>query len=433
MRKRSDANAWHLRQWTSQACGHTLNHRQIFSPSGRAAYFDARNADPEIMTTDRVGRIDLGTGVIDWVYEVPSPNPFGPGVGAVVCHPQRDQLVFIHGLRNCDAVKPYSATRRFGAMLDARDASRSLQPAEARCLVADPPSGALRGGTHAHSWSADGSAISFTYNDAWIEERHRQGLGPSDLRTVGVMRTGRPVEAPWQDSENFSGACHAMIVAAVSHSPQPGTDTIVSAREECYLGSGQDAIAFLGRVRTAAGDPIDEVFVARWPEPLAFSTSSNSRDRDGRLHPPDFVRVERVTRSEDRKYPGVRGPRAWLVSSPDGRSVFCPMRDEEDVVQVASVDIASGRFELLTRLAASLESPLALDSRGARISLMSEGRVGIFDIATREIQWGPDLRESLEIRWGAFHFLPCENGLLFHAAPKNRHPRWQQLWTLTLH
>ena len=70
--------SWELRQRTDGACGHTLNHRQVFSPSGDAACFDARNADTEIMVTNRVGRIDLATGEIDWIYRVPAAGSFGP-------------------------------------------------------------------------------------------------------------------------------------------------------------------------------------------------------------------------------------------------------------------------------------------------------------------------------------------------------------------
>jgi hypothetical protein len=427
------SRSWNLRQRTSEACGHTLNHRQVFSPSGRDAYFDARNVDTEIMKTDRVGRIDLGTGEIDWVYQVPNAGPFGPGVGAVACHPQRDRCIFIHGLRNCDAVKPYGATRRFGAMLDPDVPSGSIRSAEARCMRQNPQCGSLRGGTHAHSWSADGRAISFTYNDAWVEERHHDGQGPPDLRTVGVMWTDRPVEVSEPDSENFSGDCYAMLVASVSHRAEPGTDAIEMAREECFLGSGSRGIAFLGRVRTVSGGTIDEVFVARWPESPALASGSSIPDADGRLETPAFVRIERVTRSEGRKYPGVSGPRSWLVASPDGRRVVCPMKDDDGIVQVAAVDLESGQIEYLTHLATSLESPLALDRRGERISLMSEGRIGILDVATRDVQWSPDMRDRLEIVWGSYHFLPQENGLLFHAYPKNRDLRWQQLWTLTLH
>lgn len=427
------SSSWNLRQRTLDDCGHTLNHRQVFSPSGRHVYFDARNVDTEIMKTDRIGRIDLETGQIDWVYQAPNAGPFGPGVGAVACHPLRDRCVFIHGLRNCDAVKPYGATRRFGAMLDPDVSSGSIRSAEARCIRWNPPRGALRGGTHAHSWSADGRAISFTYNDAWIEERHHDGQGPPDLRTVGVMWTDRPVEVSEPDSENFSGNCYAMLVASVSHVAEPGTDAIEMAREECFLGVGSRAIAFLGRVRTVSGGTIDEVFVARWPESLSFASGSSPTDADGRLETPEFVRVERVTRTEGRRYPGVSGPRSWLVSSPDGRRVVCPMKDDDGIVQVAAVDVDSGQIDVLTRLTASLESPLAIDRLGERISLMSEGRIGILDLATREVQWSPDLRDRLEFVWGSYHFLPKENGLLFHAYPKNRDPRWQQLWTLTLH
>lgn len=428
-----------LRQHSFDPIGHTLNHRQVFSPTGQFAYFDSRNADAEIASTDRIGRINLQTGAIDWVYRVAEPSSFGPGVGAVACHPGRERLIFIHGLLHCGPEYPYRATRRFGAILDVQHPASSLiEHAEARCVARAIPCGALRGGTHAHSWSADGHAISFTYNDAWVERQHHEERGPADLRTVGVMWSGRPVEiASSGDTtslgETFSGSAHAMIAASVTPCPAPGTDAIESAREECFLGRSNQALAFIGRVRTTKGQAIDEVFVARWPESPIMPTGACSIDIDGRLEPPDWVTTVRVTRSEDHPFPGISGPRAWLVASPDGATIYCPMRDEAGTVQVAAVDVAAGRIEYLTDLATSIESPLALDQNGTRISWVSEGKIGILDLVSREMRWSPDLREILEIPWGAIHFLPNEEGCLFHAYPRNQSPKWQQLWTLTLH
>jgi hypothetical protein len=428
-----------LRQRTFDPVGHTLNHRQVFSPTGRFAYFDSRNADTQIASTDRIGRIDLQTCEIDWLYRVQEPSPFGPGVGAVACHPERERLIFIHGLLHCGPEYPYRATRRFGAVLDVRHpASSVIEHAEARCIASAPPCGALRGGTHAHSWSADGRAISFTYNDAWVEQLHHEGSGPVDLRTVGVMYCDQPVEAASPDSsrslsENFSGTAYAMVVAPVSSCPCPGTDAIDSAREECFLGRSRHALAFIGRVRTQQGEAIDEVFVSRWPERPVLPSGVCSIDGEGRLEVPPFVKADRVTRTEDRPFPGVSGPRAWLVAAPDGNAIYCPMRDDAGVVQVAAVDIGSGQIEYLTDLATPLESPLALDESGSQISLVSEGKIGILDLVSREIRWSPDLRGILEIPWGAIHFLPEGGGCLFHAYPRNQTQKWQQLWTLTLH
>ena len=428
-----------LRQLSFDLIGHTLNHRQIFSPNGRFAYFDARNADAEIISTDRIGRIDLHSGEIDWVYRVAKPNPWGPGVGAVSCHPKQERLVFIHGLDHCGVDYPYGVTRRFGAILDVQHLSPSLiEHAEARCFASVPPCGALRGGTHAHSWSADGQAISFTYNDAWVEHRHREGIGPADLRTVGVMWCDTPVEvdlphSPSLSGENFSGAAYAVVAAKISAEPTPGTDAIESAREECFLGRSRNAIAFIGRVRSDRGQAIDEVFVSRWPDNPVLPWGKCSVDSEGRLEPPAFVKTSRVTRSESRRFPGISTPRSWLITSPDGATVYCPVLDDAGVVQVSAIDVESGRIDCLSRLTANLESPLALDQSGTRMSMMSEGRIGILDVKTREVEWSPDLRQILDIPWGTIHFLPNGEGCLFHAYPRNQTPKWQQLWTMTLH
>jgi hypothetical protein len=428
-----------LRQVTFDSIGHTLNHRQVFSPDGRFAYFDSRNADAEIISTDRIGRLDLQTDRFDWIYRVADPNPFGPGVGAAACHPKRERLIFIHGLPHCGPDYHYRATRRFGAILDVRHPSPSrIEHAEARCIASASLCGALRGGTHAHSWAADGRAISFTYNDAWVEQQHQLGNGPPDLRTVGVMWCDMPVEVASSNGavdrgESFSGNSHAMIVAKVDTFPTPGSDAIELAREECFLGQCSNAIAFIGRVRSDQGDAIDEVFVSRWPDQPGFPSGLSTCDSEGRLVPPAFVMTERVTRSGNRLFPGISVPRSWLLASPDGHTVYCLMRDDAGLVQVVAVDVGSGQIEYVTHLATSIDSPLALDRSGTQISLVSDGRIGILDLASREVRWSPDLRDILDIPWGAIHFLPTEQGYLFHAYPKNQTPKWQQLWTLTLH
>jgi hypothetical protein len=224
-----------------------------------------------------------------------------------------------------------------------------------------------------------------------------------------------------------------MVVASVTDNPKPGSDAIESAREECFMGQSSNRLAMIGRVRGANGDPIDEVYIARWPERWDPPTGTAETDSAGRLIPPKGVQLERITRTEHRRYPGISGPRCWLLSSTDGRFLYAPMRDDEGVVQVMVIDAASGDLEPLTELSSSLESPLALDPGGTMLSLMSSGRVGVLDLGTGRVVWSQDLRERLEIPWGAFHFYPDNQGLLFHAYDKNDSARWLQIWTLALH
>jgi hypothetical protein len=429
----SDSSSWRLRRLSLGDHGHTLNHRQVFSPNGQYAAFDSRNSDSEIISTDRIGRIELDTGAVEWLYQASSPTPYGPGVGAVACDPERDRLIFIHGLRSCGPSRPYSTTRRFGAWLDLQAPAHSVEHAEARHLSPTPSWGVLRGGTHAHSWSRDGKAISFTYNDAWVEQQHLLGVGPPDARTVGVMMCDVPATVDEETDEQFSGRCWSMVVASVTENAMPGSDAIESAREECFLGQSSNRVALIGRVRGCDGAPIDEIFIAQWPANLDLPSGPANTDRAGRLVPPQNVQLERLTRTEHRRYPGIGGPRCWLLSSIDGQVIYTAMRDDSGVVQVVAVDVSSGNVEPVTELTSSLESPLALNTQSTLLSLMSRGRVGILDLQTRRIVWSPELREQVEIPWGAFHFLPDDSGLLFHAYDQKSGAKRQRIWTLSIH
>jgi len=451
-----------LRQRTWQPYGHFLNHRQVFSPDGLRAFYDTRNADPEIMVTSRIESIDLESGQSRVEYAVPSASGYGPGVGAVVVHPQRSRLLFIHGLWNCTADNPYSVTRRFGALIDGTDVpidysndhslERKPVPFEGRWIAEGCPRGCLRGGTHAHGWSRDGQCASFTYNDHVMEVRHRQGLGPPDLRTVGVVMFGdsgmgpeglsHPAE-PNPDMENFSGAGWACVVAKVVENPKWGSDEIESAREECWVeGRPWRTLAFLGRVRSLDGQAIDEVFVAelRGIEPTMdrFNLRVDLResapvDVSGRLMPPSRSEVRRVTYSQHRRFPGVSGPRNWLVASPDGQRVYFPMQDDQGIVQIARVELDSGRIEPISELRTSLENQIAIDSSGEWLTAICDGMPGLVSAhggPWRPLLNGPSLTAVLS---GAVHFLPDGSGWLIHGYPKIPNSQWLQLWTITLH
>src|SRR5690606_29222827 len=91
--------------------------------------------------------------------------------------PVRDQVIFIHGLPDANEEYPYAMSRRTGMLVDIHNSGHAF-PADARDVSAPYVPGSLRGGTHSHCWSPDGTMLSFTYNDEWVEP---------DLRVVGVM------------------------------------------------------------------------------------------------------------------------------------------------------------------------------------------------------------------------------------------------------
>src|SRR5690606_34267035 len=113
--------------------------------------------------------VHVKTGEVKELYHTENQTEYGPGVGAAAFSPVEKKVIFIHGIRNANAERPYGFTRRTGVavhletpgkpvLMDARDVTEPYTP------------GALRGGTHAHSWSGDGQWLSFTYNDHILEQ-----------------------------------------------------------------------------------------------------------------------------------------------------------------------------------------------------------------------------------------------------------------------
>src|SRR5690606_964702 len=169
------------------------------------------------------------------LYRTESQTAYGPGVGAATFSPLDDRVLFIHGIRNADINRPYGVTRRTGVAVDI---DRPGHPVfmDARDITPPFTRGALRGGTHAHSWSGDGQWISFTYNDYVMEQLAKTASGVRDLRTVGIMVPGT-VKVPFDGSlENNSGICFSVVVTDVTENPEPGSDAIDKAFDECWIG-----------------------------------------------------------------------------------------------------------------------------------------------------------------------------------------------------
>ena len=146
-------------QLTSDNHGHLLNTSQCFSKDDQWIVYDGRNVDDGIQQNGTIAMVHVKTKEIRTLYTTSHQTEYGPGVGAVTFSPVEDRVLFIHGIRNADKENPYGYSRRtgvsvlinkpgIGEFLDARNIAPPFTP------------GALRGGTHAHSWSADGKWIS---------------------------------------------------------------------------------------------------------------------------------------------------------------------------------------------------------------------------------------------------------------------------------
>ena len=353
-----------------------------FSPDGRFLVYDTRTEEGAMGANPAIEKVNIETGEVTVVYRGPGQTADGPGCGTA-SFSSDGRIVFIHGVDG----KPYAVTRRRAAMIDPAAPGKIIF-LDARDVTPPGAPGALRGGTHAHEWSADGRWIGFTYNDAIMAERGRKLGRDLDLRTVGVAAELRPVKVDRDPAgENGDGAWFTVVVARVTPDPRPGSDEISRAFENAWVGrrgyrkedgSWQRAQAFIGRTRDGSGREVDEVFIADIPEdidrpgptgPLEGSTSDFPQ-------PPAGVTQRRITHTEKWKNPGVvTEPRHWLAPSPDGRFIAFLAKDYSGIVQIFLVRPQGGEPIQLTRNDSSVTSTIAWNPDSTRIAYAADGSV----------------------------------------------------------
>lgn len=427
------------RQLTFGCYGHTLNHRQAISPDGKWAVYDTRNDDSHIARTGVIEMVHLDSGEITRLYQTANQTEFGPGVGAASFHPHKPLVAFIHGLENCSSERPYSAARRFGAMVEVTEPGKFFH-AEARSVLNEDgvgvrPFGALSGGTHAHSWSMDGW-LSFTYNDSWLE-RSPHSAGPfRNQRSVGFMVPEMPVRVDDQgfevcDPESFSGSCSTFLAASLCTKARNGSDEIEAAVEECWVGANRRALAFLGAVRADSGDLVHEIFICnlptgnQWNEIAKRVGSATAVDASQLLEPLVGCIQRRITQTTDRAFPGVQGPRCWLVSSTDGKFLFAPMRDERGVAQLCRFNVLDGQIEQITDLEQPLEGQISLDPSGTLCSFICDQRICVVDLRSGRLRRLTERSENSLV--GAIHFAG-ENRFVFNRYVRTDRERWLQVF-----
>jgi len=382
------------KQLTFSDNGHTIHNTQVFSKDGQWIVYDTRNDDTQIGRTGSIELVHTRTGACRVLYRTDHPSEYGPGVGAATFSPVADTVIFIHGIRNANSAKPYSATRRTGVAVAI---NHPLKPIfmDARDIVPPFTQGALRGGTHAHSWSGDGQWISFTYNDYVMEQLSKTDSSVRDLRTVGVMVPGVVQVEADTAGENNSGQWFSAVVAKVVDHPKPGTDEIDKAYDEGWIGREgyfreedsrqQRAIAFQGDTRNERNEVITEVFVLDLPDDI-YEPASVDEPLEGSLHKrpgvPKGVIQRRLTHSEK----GIVGPRHWLRSTSDGNLIAFLSTDEKGVVQLFGVSPNGGKVKQLTHHPFAVQGPFNFSPDGKYIAYPADNSVFITSLATGESQ-----------------------------------------------
>jgi dipeptidyl aminopeptidase/acylaminoacyl peptidase len=384
-------------QLTTESKGHYIHTGDAFSPDDTWLVYDTRNDDTHIGLTGSIEMVNIDTKETLELYNTENQTEFGPGVGAVTFNSERNQVLFIHGLQNCDQAKPYSFSRRTGVSIKI-ESPQELIYLDARDVKTPYTRGALRGGTHSHSWSPDGQWVSFTYNDDIMTNL---SLKPNslvkDLRMVGVMAPLGPLKVS-QDAtgENLNGEMFSVIVTEVLENPIYGSNQIDRAYGDGWVGisgytksNGQKqnrAVAFLGDTRDKNDKKLTELFIVNIPNDITKSTFEKPIEGmdQTRPYPPQGTEQRRLTFTSDRKYPGIFWSGNPVRSILDGSLLLFMMKDNNGIVQIYGVSPNGGEVKQLTDNVFSIDTTFDISSNGRYLAYGISENIVITDILKDE-------------------------------------------------
>lgn len=390
------------RQITKARHGHILTNTGVWSPDGEWIVYDVRSdAAGDVFDGTRVEMIHVRSGEVRVLYE--SRN--GAGCGVATFHPREMKVAFILGPENPTPDWSYSPTHRQGVVVDATKPG-AVRNLDARDLTPPFTPGALRGGSHVHVWDASGEWVSFTYEDHVLAQIKQPGPDHEmNLRNVGVSVPGRPVNTGRDHLRNHDGDYFSVLATRTTARPKPGSDEIMKAFEESWIGTNgyvnskgkrhRRALAFQGQIVTDRGETISEVFVADLPDDVTQPGEGPLAGTETRMpRPPKGTTQRRLTFTAQCKFPGLQGPRHWLRTSPDGSRIALLMRDDAGIVQLWTVSPNGGAPRQVTHSAWSIASAFTWSPDGKRLACVMDNSVFLIEalsgLSTRLTPRSPD-------------------------------------------
>jgi hypothetical protein len=378
------------RQLTHAAQGHILTNTGVWSHDGRWIVYDIRSdAAGSVFDGTRIERVHVETGEVQVLYE----SHRGACCGVAACSPIDDRVAFILGPEDPTPDWQYSADHRRGVIVEA-DRPGNIYNLDARDITPPFTPGALRGGSHVHTFSGDGQWISFTYEDHVLATREGEGAD-ADLnqRNVAVAAPFGPVRVPRTHPRNHDGEFFSAVVTTTVNCPRPGSDEINRAYEDAWIGVDgylrpdgdrqRRALAFLGDVLDASGKPFTELFIVDLPDDI---TQPGEGPLEGtptrRPAPPLGTQQRRLTHTASRRYPGVQGPRHWPRSSPDGSQIAFLMRDDDGVVQLWTISPNGGPPRQVTADPWPIASAFTWNPAGTHLAYVADNSVMAVEVAT---------------------------------------------------
>ena len=376
------------KQLTFHQRNHQLTNINIWTADSHWLVYDVRpnGATFSGLTVERVNL----SGQTEVLYQAGD----GAHVGVITTSSDLPpRYVCIHGPEHPDSQWKYDFHHRRGVIIQ-----NGLVENLDACDITPPfTPGALRGGSHVHVFSPDGTRLSFTYNDHVMHERDSH----EDLRNVGVAVPLHPVFPPKTHPREYDGSHFCVLVSKTTSSPRPGSDEINRACEEGWIGDEgylrtdghrqRWALAFIGDTVSLKGEKVPEVFIVDLPDNMADYALAGNEPLSGTATtlpaPPRGVTQRRLTFTHERAYPGLAtSPRHWLRSSPDGRAIAFLMKDNDGVVQLWTVSPAGGRLRQVTHSASAIQSAFSWHPDGRSVAFVNDNSVMLCDTGSGKMR-----------------------------------------------
>jgi hypothetical protein len=380
------------KQLTHGPGGRLVTNIGAWTPDGEWIAYDTRS--------DRAGEdfngltiemVNVQTGEVKVLYTAHN----GAHCGVVTVNPREPKVVFILGPENPSADWQYNFYHRRGVIVEMGKPGRAVNLDA--CDITPPfTPGALRGGSHVHVWDPAGQWLSFTYEDHVLAKFKEAGPDHDmNLRNVGVSVPGRPVHVSHDHPRNHDGDYFSVVVTRTVANPKPGSDEIKKAFEEGWIGTNgylradgtrqKHAMACQGLVVTEKHETISEVFLVDLPEDLTVPGDGPLAGTETRIpYPPKGVVQRRLTHTENRKFPGLQGPRHWLRSSPEGNQIAFLMKDDRGVVQLWTISPNGGLPREITRNLWPIASAFTWSPDARMIAHVMDNSVCVTDAGSGE-------------------------------------------------
>jgi len=406
-----------VKQLTFAPRNHQLTNINTWTPDSRWLVFDVRPSGASF-TGKTIERVNIESGELEVIYQAHHEAHVGV-VTVNPCPPAR--YVFIHGPENPDAQWHYDFHHRRGVVVSGGQAENL----DAMDITPPGTPGALRGGSHVHVWSPDGTRLSFTYNDHVLHEYNPV----LDLRNVGVALPWGPVHPPCHHPREYSGSHWCALVSQTTPVPRPGSDDINRAYEEGWVGNNgylkadgahqRWALAFIGNTLAQSGAEVPELFIVDLPENEADWKRAGAVPLQGAATqmpaPPLGVKQRRLTFTHGRRYPGLATmPRHWIRSDPGGEHLAFLMRDDNGLAQIWLISPAGGEPHQLTHSISGVASAFNWHPSGHWLGFVQGKQIVMCDASSGGI------KALTEILPDA----PSADAVVF--SPDGKHIAWMQ-------